>query len=159
MSNEMMAITLWQPWASLIAVGLKRYETRHWPTWYRRKLLIHAAKRKMTQKDKVVWALAHRLAEIPEPSIDELPHGAIVAIADLTGCFKMGAEYSWQLENIQIDEQSALERSVGNWAPGRFAWQLENIQPIDPIECKGGQSFWFPPQDVLEKIQGVNHGR
>ena len=26
----MKAISLWQPWASLIAAGVKPYETRHW---------------------------------------------------------------------------------------------------------------------------------
>jgi hypothetical protein len=26
----MKAITLWQPWASLIAIGAKKYETRSW---------------------------------------------------------------------------------------------------------------------------------
>lgn len=31
----MKAISLWQPWASLMAVGAKRYETRSWGTLYR----------------------------------------------------------------------------------------------------------------------------
>ncbi|MBP0020973.1 MAG: ASCH domain-containing protein, partial [Cyanobacteria bacterium SBLK] len=29
------AISLWQPWASLIAMGRKKFETRHWSTDYR----------------------------------------------------------------------------------------------------------------------------
>lgn len=41
----MKAITLWQPWASLVAVGLKRAETRGWSTRYRGPLAIHAAAR------------------------------------------------------------------------------------------------------------------
>src|SRR5258708_5270609 len=40
------ALTLWQPWASLIAVGAKTIETRSWSTSYRGPLAIHAAKRK-----------------------------------------------------------------------------------------------------------------
>src|SRR3546814_21127441 len=39
------AISLWQPWASAIALGHKSIETRHWPTKYRGELAIHAAKR------------------------------------------------------------------------------------------------------------------
>lgn len=31
----MKALTIWQPWASLIARGVKQYETRSWPTKYR----------------------------------------------------------------------------------------------------------------------------
>lgn len=41
----MKAITLWQPWASLIACGAKTIETRSWGTPYRGPLAIHASKR------------------------------------------------------------------------------------------------------------------
>lgn len=43
--NETRAITLHQPWASLVALGIKTIETRSWPTKYRGRLLIHAATR------------------------------------------------------------------------------------------------------------------
>ena len=39
----MKALTLWQPWASLVALGHKRIETRCWSTKYRGDLAIHAA--------------------------------------------------------------------------------------------------------------------
>jgi hypothetical protein len=42
----MKALTLWQPWASLIALGAKTIETRSWSTKYRGPLAIHAAKRR-----------------------------------------------------------------------------------------------------------------
>ena len=42
----MKALTLWQPWASLIGLGVKTIETRSWPTAYRGPLTIHAAARK-----------------------------------------------------------------------------------------------------------------
>lgn len=38
----MKAITIWQPYASLIAAGLKEYETRSWPTRYRGPIAIHS---------------------------------------------------------------------------------------------------------------------
>ena len=41
----MRAISLWQPWATAIAVGVKQIETRHWKTDYRGPIAIHAAKR------------------------------------------------------------------------------------------------------------------
>ena len=41
----MKALSLWQPWASLIAAGVKRFETRHWETRHRGPIAIHAAKR------------------------------------------------------------------------------------------------------------------
>jgi activating signal cointegrator 1 len=39
------AISLWQPWATLIALGEKKFETRSWLTNYRGQIAIHAAKR------------------------------------------------------------------------------------------------------------------
>lgn len=40
----MKALTVHQPWATLIAIGAKRLETRSWSTSYRGPLAIHAAK-------------------------------------------------------------------------------------------------------------------
>ena len=43
--NGQRAISLIQPWATLIVAGLKRYETRSWSTPYRGRILIHASKK------------------------------------------------------------------------------------------------------------------
>lgn len=42
----MKVLTLWQPWADLIAIGAKTIETRGWSTNHRGPIAIHAAKRK-----------------------------------------------------------------------------------------------------------------
>ena len=80
----MKAISLWQPWATLIAVGAKRLETRSWESRYQGELAIHAAKR---------WtADAHDL--IQESPFREalqghrMPRGVIVAVVRLTGCLR-----------------------------------------------------------------------
>jgi len=44
------AITILQPWASLIACGAKQIETRSWATKYRGQLAIHAGKQKSGSK-------------------------------------------------------------------------------------------------------------
>jgi len=41
-AESIKALTLWQPWASLIALGIKFIETRSWSTKYRGPLAIHA---------------------------------------------------------------------------------------------------------------------
>lgn len=46
------ALSLWQPWASLIALGVKTIETRSWSTQYRGPLAIHAG----AKKPRNVWA-------------------------------------------------------------------------------------------------------
>lgn len=38
-------LTLTQPWATLVALGEKHYETRSWDTGYRGLVAIHAAKK------------------------------------------------------------------------------------------------------------------
>ena len=43
--DNMKAITVIQPWASLLAEGAKLYETRSWKTNYRGEILIHAGKK------------------------------------------------------------------------------------------------------------------
>ena len=40
----MKVITLKQPWATLVAEGLKKYEFRSWKFNYRGEILIHAGK-------------------------------------------------------------------------------------------------------------------
>jgi hypothetical protein len=118
------AISLWQPWASLISIGKKKYETRHWPTSYRGKLLICAAKKKPKQAE------LDRFGLTPE----DAPLGVAICICDLIDCIEMTEEF--------ISQQTQLERDCGNWQPGRYAWKLENIQPVEPKPVRGYQGLW-----------------
>lgn len=150
-------LTLWQPWASLVALGLKRYETRSWDTKYRGKLAIHAAKRPFVSVDgtktldKAAWLVwldaleeAYKVGIITDksrlPLAHQLPLGSIVAIADLTECERMTNNVVWAKANIV--EQTKLEIMVGDWQRGRYAWKLENIHSLEkPIVYKGGQGL------------------
>lgn len=84
------ALTLHQPWASLIALGVKTIETRSWKTDYRGPLVIHAAGRRPTEP--VVGDF--ELVEYPKvreffvigplsPRLRSLPLGAVVATCTL----------------------------------------------------------------------------
>lgn len=106
------ALTLHQPWASLIAEGHKTVETRGWSTPYRGPLAIHAGKKaamlcdapgpwKMFDMDTYHATRHHRHAlECGEP----LPLGAVVAMAELVdvvpvehlGWTEMWPGWSWQ---------------------------------------------------------------
>ncbi|MDF0553112.1 ASCH domain-containing protein [Kamptonema sp. UHCC 0994] len=150
----MKAITLWQPWASLIALGLKRYETRCWATNYRGKLLIHAAKRPIDREGLTIWGDAHILGNrgIPDPCT-KLPLGAIVAIADLVDCLEVIGDLS-KPPIIAVNKhlQSNVELLCGDWQVGRFAWKLENIRQLAPIPAKGYQRFWIPDDEVIGNV-------
>jgi ASCH domain len=123
--RKIKAISLHQPWASLVACGHKHYETRSWPTKYRGPIAIHAAK-KIELDSRLL-----KLLRIPE---GEVPRGAVVAIADLTDCIQMDA--------IFVAAQSDTERMCGDWSIGRWAWELENIRAIEPITQRGYQGLW-----------------
>ncbi len=63
----MKAITLWQPWASLVAIGAKTIETRSWATSYRGPLAIHAAARKPAVPGPHGWIGRYNLGEWADP--------------------------------------------------------------------------------------------
>jgi activating signal cointegrator 1 len=135
----MKAISLWQPWASLIAIGAKRIETRSWPTSYRGPLAIHAAKH--TSKD-LEWFCRHSAVREAIGNIQyrDLPLGAIVAVCRLVDC-------------IETDEANPLgnERLFGDYGHGRFAWILDNIEAIEPVPYRGRQGLF----EVEDSIVGL----
>ena len=88
----MKALTLWQPWATLVAIGAKKIETRSWKTNYRGPLAIHAAKRidkkilKLCFQEPFFDCLTeagHKLVAYHLFRGRALPHGAIVATCTL----------------------------------------------------------------------------
>ena len=122
----MKAITIWEPYASSIAYGIKKYETRTWKTNYRGQIVIHASARKMN-KESV--ALAEKVG-ILYPK-----YSRVVAIADLTDCIQMTEDF--------ITKQNTTEILLGNWHVGNYAWKLENVKIIDSEEIiKGQQGMW-----------------
>src|ERR1700738_5139808 len=78
----MIALTLTQPWATLVAIGAKRIETRSWRTPYRGSLAIHAA------KGFPKWAKETCLESefAIELGPDALPLGAVIATCRLISC-------------------------------------------------------------------------
>jgi activating signal cointegrator 1 len=139
---QLNCLSMWQPWATLISLRLKEYETRPWSTPYRGPLVIHAAKASdmlvMCHQEPFISVLArHNL------TARNLPLGAAVCLVDLVDCIKMTESF--------IARQSQRERALGNWKPGRYAWRLANIRPaIRPIAMSGRQSIFRSPLVRLE---------
>lgn len=145
----MKVISLLQPWASLIALGEKKIETRSWKTDYRGPLLIHASK--SLKCAGVAWtepfytALKPFHNEVNGKASIQHPIGVIVARCNLLGCL--------EIKNNIPDEQRAWvegwgyvkgnEYYFGDYNPGRYAWILENIEMLpDPIQAKGQLGLW-----------------
>lgn len=142
----MRAMSLHQPWASLVAHGLKRIETRGpRPTKrYRGPLLVHAAK-KWTRKefDALHRIYSQHVAPLNACGFGDWlagtppPLGAIVAVARVVDIREMTPEW--------IAEQTPLELAIGDWQPGRYGWVLEDVQRLEPaIALRGRQGLWEP---------------
>jgi len=139
----MKALTLCQPWASLVAIGVKSYETRSWRTSYRGRLAIHAAKRVVHVDGYAGALIAARLAEAGL-CLDSLPIGAVVATCTLTGCYPV--DMLWG-RLVDMGDEGVF----GDWRMGRYAWRLADVVPLDePIPARGKQRLWVwsPPADV-----------
>ena len=91
----MKAITLWQPWATLLACGAKQYETRSWATEYRGPIAIHAAKRRLDIQDldgnMCIATLESLQLVTATQMMKSLPYGCIIATAELVGVYCIAA--------------------------------------------------------------------
>ncbi|ETI62979.1 hypothetical protein C100_14945 [Sphingobium sp. C100] len=136
----MKALSLWQPWASAIALGHKRIETRHWSTGYRGLIAIHAAKR-WTADERDFASVEHTLGRLPA----KLPLGAVVATAMLV---------SIRRSEDLVDTIGPIERLYGNYAP-------KDVRPLPvPFPCIGRQGLFEidMPDDVYAVIQQSAQG-
>jgi hypothetical protein len=150
-------ITLHQPWASLIALRLKQYETRTFKTKYRGLIAIHAAKRPIDTEGWAVAYQADKLSGVEIKGSQIQVYGSIVAIAELTDCKRMVSANVGDLLEVDcaafIDEQTELERTVGNWQQGRYAWKLQNILALPrSIACMGYQGMRDLPAELELEI-------
>jgi hypothetical protein len=150
----MKAISLWQPWASAMALGVKRIETRSWETKYRGPLAIHAAKK----RDAEVRDAIETLIPLCPRLAGDLPYGAIVGACNLIACVPMTLKDDGYAHLGKFVEPSAyealltdLERAFGNYEPGRWAWITDSMIALpEPIPFRGAQGFfeWTPQEEA-----------
>lgn len=135
----MKVLSIRQPWAWLIANGLKDIENRTWKTHFRGEFLIHAGLT-MTKADyEETLEFAHLLSRshpFPEetvlPARDELARGCIVGIAEITNC---------------------VQRSSSPWFFGKHGFVIKNARPLKPITCLGQLGFFTPSDYVLNEVR------
>lgn len=152
----MKALTLTQPWASLVATGAKRIETRSWTTSYRGVIAIHAAKG-FPNDCRELCASQPFLRELTRAglSMPELPRGAIVALARLTSVER--TETIVRMVDGGVGGLLPHELDFGDYTPGRYAWLLDCVLPLkEPLPCVGALGLWTIPSDV-EAALGRSH--
>jgi hypothetical protein len=128
----MKALTISQPFASLIANGEKWVENRRWATDYRGPLAIHAGKgtQYLTRED-----LAH------------YPAGCVIAIANLCACIPLHGLRNLERkgllnERIVDSELTAGDVLLHRYTEGPWCWVLRDVQRIPPVRIRGAQGLW-----------------
>lgn len=136
----MKALTLTQPWATLVAIEAKRIETRSWTLAYRGPIAIHAAKGMPSYAVDAFWHEPFYstlvAAGITKPT--ELPRGVVLATARLVAVQPTSAN----LAEIHA-RMDAKEFAFGDYSPGRYMWLLDSIVRLpEPAPAKGSLGLW-----------------
>jgi hypothetical protein len=142
------ALPLWQPWASLVEVGAKRIETRHWPApaaLLGQRIAIHATKTPAHLAIGGTEPFRSALVNAYPQMVSGLPLGAIIATVVLDRCTQITADAADELER-----RNPAEYVFGNYEPGRFAWVLRDVVRLaEPVPFKGSQGIFDVPDELL----------
>lgn len=163
----MKCLSLWQPWAALMVLGAKRFETRSWSTTYQGPLLIHASRlwteaaRNLCLSEPFATALG-----IPQdPGFAWVPDkvltlGAIIGMVNVVRCWptvKVRFAASDDIATIPLDggiQVSESELAFGDYAHGRFAWQCTKpVRFAEPVPCRGFPGIFNPSPEVLAAVE------
>lgn len=168
--DSLPAISLWEPYTSLIAAGVKRYETRDYPPPFRyigRRIALHAAKRRPMRKDfdqgtfnAITEALGGFEWLIAPPRL-----GMVVCTAVIKGAFRVNGVPN-SVGIVPFDQMRVTHASdipVANGAVGiqtdpfgdyrmdRWCWDLADVHVLpEGIATRGKQGWWMwkPPPEM-----------
>ena len=138
----MKAITIQQPLAAMIGLGVKKIEYRTWETSYRGKLAIHASA-KMT-KEHAEFCKKKSIITMLQPVVNrygDLPLGKIIAVVDLVDIFP----FTWH----NLPKYLAIEKRFKFPCENEYCWVLEKPRFLDePIPWKGQLGLWEIPREI-----------
>lgn len=139
--TRVAAISLWEPWATLMAIGAKKNETRSWPTRHRGALLICAAARK-NKRDLEMLLRDQPFYAALAGGLTRLWHGHAVALVDLeqigttNSIIRCAASWKWP-------EEGSDEFHFGDYSPNRFAWITTGLRRLKPFPVKGKRGIFY----------------
>ena len=152
-ADPVYAITLHQPWASLIALGIKTVETRSWPAPARllgRRIAVHAGKRLVRQPGERIER--ELLAQWGEDWRVNIPTGAVVATATLAGMAQVEyvdppSGHAVHDPGTEVGSIAGMGRTPvdywGDFSVGRWLWFLNDVGALpEPVPAIGRQSLW-----------------
>ena len=122
----MKALTIKEPWASLIIEGYKEYEFRSWKTNYRGKILIHAG---LTVEKEY-------LERFKDYNIHLKP-GYILGEVELLDCIPVTEKFENELTEKDEKVYGKSKQRRG------YAWKIGNIKKYnEPIRINGKLGLW-----------------
>lgn len=157
----MKALSIMQPWASLIvggplAVGVKRTENRGRALATTAKKLvgkriaIHASKRRDTDafEDLALgcFGFALRREELPYATVGAFPIGAVIGVATIERVFGPGEPLTEDEARFYVGNDLLAGAGIFGLSLGKRRW-------FAPIECKGALGFWALPADVARQVE------
>ena len=151
----MKVLTLHQPWATLLVLGIKTVETRSWQTHYRGKVLIHSSKKPidyvgMKRNNPAMLAMINDLL-----LSQRFPLGCIVGSVNIRYVID-SQKWLAESEAMGFDEAVKRESILGDLSPNRFAWSVdEPVIFVKPIPCKGALNLWNLPEELELNLQGL----
>jgi hypothetical protein len=129
----MKCLSLMQPFATLIVIGAKRYETRKWHTDLLGPLAIHAG-RHFSDKARALCVqepFRSFLARAGYRQSADLPRGAVLGTVELVKCLPVPTVLS-------LLQDRPEELAFGDHRKARWAWQLARPLPLrEPYRCRG----------------------
>jgi hypothetical protein len=157
----MKALTIWQPWASLIMAGFKPYEFRGWPApqyVIDQRIVIHAGTRSIKAEEiRDLISVLYRgdfcgglNANCITFLEDVLMQRRKLPLAAGLGTVLLGKpQKSYDLWPKEFEGFSDSDREeVSNWA-----WPVSEIQHFEPVvPIRGHQGFWNWPYPVEAKV-------
>lgn len=124
----MKVLTIKQPYASLIAYGIKKYEFRTWKTKYRGDVLIHAGKN--VDKNATIEFKCYGVKS---------PIGCVIARAKITDCIKVDDDFR---EVLKKENSLVYNHIINDKNYSGYAFKMENVELIDPIYINGKLGLW-----------------
>ena len=131
---KMKVITLKQPWATLVAEGIKKYEFRSWKTNYRGKILIHAGAgvdKKYMEKFKNMNL--------------EFPKKRIIAEVEIEDCLELTDD---------LNKKIISEKNIAYGSKYRtgYAWKIKTAKKINiDEEINGKLGLWNYDMNINEE--------
>lgn len=146
----MKALTVWQPWATLIIEGFKPFEFRRWPTprgLVGQRIVVHAGSRKMKAAellaliDEVTFGELHAGFNKPDEVLALLRRAVdnpnILPLAAGLGTAVLGqARRPIEIFAGKVTDSSRIDEHVWGWPMG----DIKRFEP--PVPARGFQGFW-----------------